>query len=120
MAEWLNTTKVPGTDLTYQQYMESFKHRIPAQEFKKLKQETLDIASRIAYRKKQGEMLDLKMEYQECVNRFARLGRTLGNDWANLLISGLMWLSGKGKEDVYNALGQQYQVGDDYISPPTP
>lgn len=120
MAEWLNTEKVPGTDLTYQQYMESFKHRIPAREFAKLKQETLDIASRIAYRKKQGELLDLKIEYQDCVNKFAHLGRTLGNDWANLLISGLMWLSGKGREEVNEALGKVWQVGDDYISPPTP
>lgn len=92
MAEWLNTTYVPGTNLTYQQYMESYKHRIPSQEFKKLKQETLDIASRIAYRAKQGELLDLKIEYQKYVNRFAALGRSLGNDWANILLSGLMLL----------------------------
>lgn len=92
MAEWLNTTKVPGTNLTYQQYMESFKHRMPAREYEKLKQETLDISSRIAYRKKQGELLDLKIEYQQIVNRFAYLGRTLGSDWANVLFSGFMWL----------------------------
>lgn len=92
MAEYLNTAKVPGTNFTYQQYLEQYKAMLPAATYKKVKQETLNIASQIAYRKKQGEMLDLKMIYQESVNKFAAMGRSLGNNWANTLISGLMYL----------------------------
>lgn len=92
MAEWLNTEKVPGTDLTYQQYMERFKAMLPAEQYKKVKAETLNYASQITYRAKQGKLLDLKIEYQQAVNKFAWLGRSLGNNWANTLFSGLMWL----------------------------
>lgn len=91
MAEWLNTTNVPGTNLTYQQYYEQYRSMIPSAEYSKLKAAVLDIGSQIAYRAKQGNLLDLKIEYQRYVNRYAALGRTLGNDWINLLISGLMW-----------------------------
>ena len=92
MAEWLNTTEVPGTGYTYQQYMERYKAMIPAREFQKLKEETLNLSSMIAYRESQGEYLDLKKEYQRYVNEFAKYGRAIGNDWVSTLISGLMFL----------------------------
>lgn len=96
MAEWLNTEKVPGTDMTYRQYVESYKAYLSKEQYNYLKEQTLNLTSMIAYRKKQGEYLDLKMVYQQCVNRFAKLGRTLGNDWVNTLISGIMWLVDHG------------------------
>lgn len=94
ISEWLNTTNVPGTNLTYQQYMEQYKAMIPAEQYKRLKEETLNLGSMIAYRKKQGELIDLKKEYQVYVNKFAKIGRTLGNDWLNLLLGGLMMAFG--------------------------
>lgn len=103
MAEWLNTEKVPGTDLTYRQYLEQYKAFMTEAQYEKTKEETLNIASQIMYRKKQGEMLDLKMEYQRCVNKFAYLGRTLGNDWVNTLLSGIMWLIDKGRSGFFGS-----------------
>lgn len=91
-AEWLNTTKVPGTELTYKQFYEQYKAMIPGAEFAKLKAAVLDIASQMTYRAKQGRLLDLKIEYQGYVNKYAALGRSLGNNWLNTLFSGLMWL----------------------------
>lgn len=99
MAEWLNTTLVPGTNYTYQQYMERYKAMLPAAEFRKLKADTLNLASLVAYRKKQGKLLDLKMIYQEYVNQFAKYGRAIGNDWVSTIISGLMFLFGEDNED---------------------
>lgn len=92
MAEWLNTTLVPGTELTFKQYYESYRSMMPAASFNRALAEVHNIASQIAYRKKQGELLDLKQEYQRAVNKFAWLGRSLGNNWVNTLFSGLMWL----------------------------
>lgn len=96
MAEWLNTEEAPGTGMTYRQYMESCKAFLPGAQYDKFKADVLDIASKIAYRASQGELLDLKKEYQTYVNRLAKYGRSLGNDWINLLISGLerIWSSG--------------------------
>lgn len=94
MAEWLNTTTVPGTQLTYRQYMEMYKSAIPQAQWENFKASTLNFASTIAYRKKQGEMLDLKMEYQRYVNQFAKYGRSLGNDWLTTLLAGLYQLFG--------------------------
>lgn len=101
-AEWLNTAKVPGTDLTYRQYLEQYKAFIPEAQWENIKESTLNLTSQITYRKKQGEMLDLKMEYQRYVNQFAALGRTLGNDWVTLLITGLMALKDVPQEQMYN------------------
>ena len=92
MAEWLNTTEIEGLGMTYQQYMESCKAMLPGAQYDKFKADVLDIASRIAYRKQQGELLDLKQEYQIYLNRLAKYGRSLGNDWVTLLISGLQEL----------------------------
>lgn len=89
IAEWLNTTKVPGTDMTYRQYAEHYKSYLSKEQFNYLKEQTANLISMIAYREKQGEYLDLKKEYQVYVNKFARLGRTLGNDWLNTLFAGL-------------------------------
>lgn len=89
MAEWLNTTKIEGMDMTYKQYMETCKSYLPGVQYEKFKAEILNIASMIAYRKEQGQLLNLKQEYQQYVNRLARFGRSLGNDWVTLLISGL-------------------------------
>lgn len=102
MAEWLNTAKVPGTDLTYRQYLEQYKAFMGEATYKKVKEETLNITSMWKYRQKQGEMLDLKMEYQRALNKFAKMGRTLGNDWVTLLISGIMALKDIPKEEMYN------------------
>lgn len=95
MAQWLNTTNVPGTNYTYQQYMERYKAMIPERQFERLKNETLNLASMVAYREKQGDYLDLKKEYQTYVNQFAKYGRAIGNDWVSTLISGLMFLFDK-------------------------
>lgn len=92
MAEWLNTSLVPGTELTYRQYMEQYKAMIPQAQWEQFKASTLNFASMIAYRKKQGELLDLKQIYQEYVNKFARFGRAIGNDWVTTLIAGLYQL----------------------------
>lgn len=109
IAEWLNTTKVPGTDYTYRQYAERYKSMLPAEQFEYLKKQTANLISQIAYREKQGEYLDLRMIYQEYVNKFAALGRTLGNDWINTIFAGLMTLfenwrdSGKVQESPKSA-----------------
>lgn len=92
MAEWLNTEKVPGTDVTFRQYYEMYKSMMSEGQYQRAIAEVHNIASQIAYRKSQGEFLDLKKEYQRAVNKFAWLGRSLGNNWANTLFSGLMWL----------------------------
>lgn len=92
LAEWLNTTTIPGTDMSYRQYAEHFKTFLTKEQYENMKKQTADIISRIAYREKQGEYLDLKQEYQRAVNKFAWLGRSLGNDWVNTLFSGLIWL----------------------------
>lgn len=95
MAEWLNTTEVPGTGYTYQQYMERYKAMIPSREFDRLKWDSLNLASLIAFRVKQGQLVDLKQEYQRYVNQFAKYGRAIGNDWVSTLISGMMFLFDK-------------------------
>lgn len=92
MAEWLNTTNVPGTQLTYRQYMEGYKSMLPGAQWENFKASTLNFASQIAYRKSQGQLLDLKMEYQRYVNQFAKYGRAIGNDWVSTLISGFMYI----------------------------
>lgn len=92
VAEWLNTTNVPGLDITYRQYMERYKALLPAAQWSSFKASVLNMASQIAYRKKQGELLDLKQEYQRYVNQFAKYGRTLGNDIVSSIISGLMFV----------------------------
>ena len=89
IAEWLNETEAPGTGMTYRQYMEHCKAFLPGVQYSKFKAEILDIASRMAYRAKQGQLLELKKEFQTYVNRLARYGRSLGNDWVTLLIAGL-------------------------------
>ena len=89
MAEWLNTAIVPGTELTYRQYMEKYKSLIPSAQWSNFKQSTLNFASQIAYRKSQGELLGLKKIYQQYANKFARFGRSIGSDWVTTLISGL-------------------------------
>lgn len=109
MAEWLNTTLVPGTDYTYQQYMERYKSMLPAQTFANLKASTLNFASQIAFRKKQGELIDLKSEYQTYVNKFARDGRAIGNDWFTTLLSGLMELF--GTDTVASTFGETLKTG---------
>lgn len=88
-AEWLNTTEAPGTGMTYRQYMEHCRAFLPGAQYDKLKSDVLNIASEISYRAQQGELLELKQEFQRYVNRLARYGRSLGNDWITLLISGL-------------------------------
>ena len=89
MAEWLNTTEAPGTGMTYRQYMESCKAFLPGAQFDKFKADILDIASRMAFRAEQGKLIRLKQEFQGYVNYLAKYGRTLGNDWVTLLLSGL-------------------------------
>ena len=89
MAEWLNTTEAPGTGMTYRQYMESCKAFLPGAQYDKFKADVLDIASRMAYRAEQGKLVRLKQEFQGYVNYLAKYGRSLGNDWITLLISGL-------------------------------
>lgn len=99
IAEWLNTTIVPGTSMTYRQYAEHYKAFLTSEQFEYLKHQTAYIIDRCAYLKKQGEFLDLRKEYQEYVNKFAKLGRTLGNDWLNTLFSGLITLFENWKAD---------------------
>lgn len=99
IAEWLNTTKVPGTDMTYRQYAEHYKVYLSEQQYKYLKEQTGNLISLIAYREKQGKYLDLRKEYQTYVNKFAALGRTLGNDWLNTIFAGLMTLFEDWKSD---------------------
>lgn len=91
VAQWLNTTNVPGTDLTYRQYMEQYKALLPSGQYQQFLATIHNIASQIAYRAKQGELLDLKQEYQRYVNQFAKYGRAIGNDPISTLISGLMF-----------------------------
>lgn len=96
MAEWLNTEEAPGTGMTYRQYMEACKAYLPGVQYAKFKADIHDIASRIAYRAEQGEYLELKKEFQTYVNRLAKYGRTLGNNWVTLLLSGLQELFPNG------------------------
>lgn len=100
MAEWLNTEEAPGTGMTYRQYMEACKAYLPGGQYAKFKADVLDIASRIAYREKQGELIDLKKEFQTYVNRLAKYGRTLSNSWVTLLMSGLQELFPGGFDGV--------------------
>lgn len=95
MAEWLNTTEVPGTNLTYRQYMESYKAMLPGVQYSRFKAEILNIASLMAYRAKQGQLVDKKIEFQEYVNRLAKYGRGLSNDWATLLMMIFQSITGK-------------------------
>lgn len=94
MAEWLNTEYVPGTGLTYRQYFEQYKALLPGKEFDVLKERTLEIAARTAYLKEQKNYLNLKEEYQEYANYFARYGRAIGSDWLTTLLGGLYQLLG--------------------------
>ena len=109
MAEWLNTEEAPGTGMTYRQYMEHCKAFLPGAQYAKFKADVLDISSRMAYRAKQGELLDLKKEFQVYVNRLAKYGRSLGNDWVTLLLSGIYQILGKDPGEVLteaaNAVG---------------
>lgn len=118
MAEWLNTTTVPGTIYTYQQYMERYKAMLPAQEYKKMKEETLNLSSLIAYREKQGDLIDLRKEYQIYVNQFAKYGRAIGNDWVSTLISGLLLLFGFEKDKQGHVLEQPQSPIDRGASEP--
>lgn len=113
MAEWLNTTSVPGTDYTYQQYMERYKSMLPAGQFARLKADSLNIASLIAYRRKQGQLLDLKQEYQRYVNQFAKYGRSIGNDWASTLLSGLLWIFNHDDEEMFGPKSLNTPAGGD-------
>lgn len=118
MAEWLNTAIVPGTQLTYRQYMEQYKALLPESQWQNFKAATLNFGSQIAYRKKQGELLDLKEEYQRYVNRFAKYGRSLGSDWFTTLLAGLYELFGGDPVE----LAKEYvsKIGDTQIQmPPT-
>lgn len=95
MAAWLNETNVPGSSMTYRQYMESCKAMLPGAQYDKLKSDVLDIASRMAFREKQGELIDLKQEYQRCLNYLAHYGRGLSTDWSTLLMMIYKQLTGK-------------------------
>lgn len=98
MAEWLNETEAPGTGMTYRQYMESMKSFLPGAQYAKLKSDVANISSMIAYRASQGQYLELKKEFQGYVNRLAKYGRSLGNDWVTLLLAGLQEIWPKLKE----------------------
>lgn len=115
IADWLSSAEAPGTGMTYRQYMEACKAYIPAAQLSKFKADVLDVASRIAYRAKQGQMLDLKMEYQRAVNRLAWLGRSLGNNWVNLLLTGLMDIFGLDHNDIPGIVDS---IGDTQLSMP--
>lgn len=122
MAEYMNTTLVPGTQLTYQQYLEQYKSMLPAAQFARLKAESLDISSRIAFRKKQGELVDLKKIYQGYANKFARYGRSIGSNWANVLFALLESVFGEdifsGAKDVLSGLGEtQLDMPQTYPGP---
>lgn len=106
-AEWLNSTEAPGTGMTYKQLMESYKSMMPEATYKKVKEETLNIISQYQYRAKQGELLDLKKIYQEAVNKFAVMGRTLGNDWATVLVNGIIDMLG-GFEGMKSWVEEQF------------
>lgn len=105
VSEWLNTTEIPGLGMTYKQYMEACKALIPGEQYIKLKADVLDIMSKIAYREKQGEFLDLKKEFQVYVNKLAKYGRSLGNNWANLILSALETMFPDWAERLKGALG---------------
>lgn len=102
IAQWLNDAEAPGTGLTYRQYMESCKAFLPGAQFSKFKADVLDIASRIAYRAKQGTLLDKKIEFQTYVNRLAKYGRSLGNDWVTLLLSGIEQMFHGDKDSIFH------------------
>ena len=109
MAEWLNTTYVPGTEYTYQQYMERYRAMLPEATYDNLKASVLNFASQIALRKKQGEYIDLKKEYQGYVNKFAKDGRGIGNDIFTTVLSGLMELF--GTDSVGSTFGEVLKTG---------
>lgn len=113
MAQWLNETQIPGLDMTYRQYMEHCKAFLPGAQYAKFKADVLDIGSRMAYRAKQGALLDRKIVFQEYVNRLAKYGRSLGNDWVTLLISGIAEIFHLDPEQVVekaiNAAGESQQ-----------
>lgn len=122
MAEWLNTAIVPGTQFTYRQYMEQYKALIPQAQWENFKASTLNFASQMAYRKKQGELVDLKIEYQRYVNQFAKYGRAIGGDWITTLLAGLYQLLGGDPielaKDAINKVGQtQSDIPSTYPGP---
>lgn len=118
MAEWLNTAEVPGMGMTYRQYMEMYKAYLPGAQYAKFKADVLNIASEIAYRKQQGQMLDLKMEYQRALNRLAWYGRGLGNDWVTLLLSGIFEIFGVEPSEAAKSLAEG--IGQSQLDiPPT-
>ena len=120
MAEWLNETYVPGMDVTYRQYMEMYKSFLPSAQFSKFKADVLDIASRMAYRAKQGEYLELKKEFQTYVNRLAKYGRSLGNDWVTLLLAGISNIFGKDPAEVLKQVVDSIgSVNVNHPMPPT-
>lgn len=116
MAEWLNTTNVPGLDMTYRQYMDSYSAMLPAAQFQSLKAAVLNVASQIAFRSKQGKMIDLKMEYQRYANYFARFGRSIGDNWLNLVLSGMRMLFGDDWTD--KALEGASDFGESWLNMP--
>lgn len=109
MAEWLNTTNVPGTDFTYRQYLEHYKTLMTEEQYKYLKELTLDVTSRIAFREKQGQLVDLKAEYQKELNKYAKLG-SFGNSFLGVLFSGLMNLFGDDDEGISNIQSAMFGV----------
>ena len=118
VAQFLNETEAPGTGMTYRQYMESCKAFLPGIQYSRFKSEILDIASRMAYRAKQGQLLDLKKEYQRYVNRLAKYGRSLGNDWVTLLLSGIEQMFDNDEGGMFDI--PIFRVGSDYQTPQTP
>lgn len=114
MAEWLNTTNVPGLDITYRQYMEMFKSMIPAAEYMQVKEATHNLVSQIAYRESMGEMLDLKKEYQRALNKFANFGRGLSTDWLGLIMSGIIDVFGDEPTDVIGGIIGASPMGGAY------
>lgn len=122
MAEWLNETFIPGTDMTYRQYMESCKAMLPGAQYDKFKADVLDIASRMAFRAKQGELIDLKKEYQRSLNYLAQYGRGLSTDWTTLLMMIYKQLTGKDPvEAIKEGAGKAGEwIGNtQYNMPPT-
>lgn len=120
MAEFLNTEIAPGTDMTYRQYMETCKAFLPGAQYDKFKADVLDIASRMAYRAQQGEYLELRKEFQTYVNRLAKYGRSLGNDWVTLLLAGVQQIFGDGKGQKLFDNWPGFTIDSTYQVPPTP
>ncbi len=122
MAEWLSETFVPGMDMTYRQYMEACKAFLPGAQYDKMKAEIHDIASRMAYRAQQGQFLELRKEYQTYLNRLAKYGRSLGNDWVTLLLSGISQIFGKDPAEILKGVvsgvgGTQLDMPSNYPGP---